>query len=172
MKILYSTLNDPHTMGQASSLLVKKTGSQTANGHSDVSAQIQDELGTSGDEIIPDEMTILIQRTIRSGQSIRYPGNVVVMGDVNPGGEVIAGGNIIVMGHLRGVVHAGALGSEDAVVAAFKLQPTQLRIANHITRAPDGEEATPLQPEIAKIQNGVVVIEKYHSNSNRRLGLF
>ena len=67
-------------------------------------------------------------------------------------------GNIIVMGHLRGVVHAGAFGCESIVAA--RLQPTQLRIANHITRAPDGEEIVPKQPEIARIHNGVVIIEK------------
>ncbi|MDS1029403.1 septum site-determining protein MinC [Bacillota bacterium LX-D] len=109
-----------------------------------------------------EDETILIQRTIRSGQVIRYPGNVVVMGDVNPGAEIVAGGNIVIMGHLRGVVHAGAFGNEQAVVAAFKLQPTQLRIANHITRAPDEEELPPQQPEIAKIKNEVVVIEQFH----------
>ena len=97
---------------------------------------------------------------------------VVVMGDVNPGGEIIAGGNIVVMGHLRGVVHAGALGSQKAVVAAFRLQPTQLRIANHITRAPDGEEIIPNQPEVARIRNGIVVIEKYCTNGNRQHNYF
>jgi len=106
--------------------------------------------------------TILIQRTLRSGQSIRFPGNVVVMGDVNPGAEIMAGGNIVVMGSLRGVVHAGATGNTKALVTAFRLQPTQLRIADHITRAPDGEnEVVPDQPEIARIKNGKVVIERY-----------
>ena len=61
--------------------------------------------------------------------------------------------NIIVMGHRRGVVRR-CLGCESAIVAAFRLQPTQLRIANHITRAPDGEEIVPEQPEIARIHNG------------------
>ncbi|WP_366924087.1 septum site-determining protein MinC [Metallumcola ferriviriculae] len=105
--------------------------------------------------------TILIQKTLRSGQSIRYPGNVVVMGDVNPGAEITAGGNVVVMGSLRGVVHAGATGSIDALVTAFRLQPTQLRIADQITRAPDGGAQLPDQPEIAKIKNGRVVIERY-----------
>jgi septum site-determining protein MinC len=113
------------------------------------------------------ENTILLQRTLRSGQSLKYPGNVVILGDVNPGGEVIAGGNIIVMGCLRGVAHAGALGDENAIVTAFRLQPTQLRIANHITRAPDGKMPDPQYPEIAKIKSGMIVIEIYHSHVDR-----
>ncbi|WP_418792595.1 septum site-determining protein MinC [Phosphitispora sp. TUW77] len=115
-----------------------------------------------------DDNTILIQRTVRSGQSIRFDGNVVVMGDVNPGSEIVASGNIVVMGALRGVVHAGALGNKRATVAAFKLQPTQLRIANHITRAPDGDYLTPEYPEIARIKDGVVVIEAYQMGQDKQ----
>lgn len=107
--------------------------------------------------------TILVQRTLRSGQSFYFDGNVVILGDVNPGAEVVAKGDIIIMGALRGVVHAGAEGNERAKVIAFRLQPTQLRIANHITRAPDGESDGPHQPEVACIKNGVVVIEAFHT---------
>lgn len=121
-------------------------------------------------DIVFDEQTILIQRTIRSGQRIFYPGNVVVLGDVNPGGEIIAGGNIIVMGTFRGVAHAGALGEEKAVVAALRLEPSQLRIAGYITRAPDGDFSAPQrQPEIARVQDGIVIIEQYQPGSDRYL---
>ncbi|MHB1420784.1 MAG: septum site-determining protein MinC [Bacillota bacterium] len=114
-----------------------------------------------GQSIEYQENTILVQRTIRSGQSLYYPGNIVIMGDVNPGAEVVAGGNIVVMGWLRGVAHAGATGDEQTMVTAFRLQPTQLRIANHITRAPDGDKIIPDEPEVALVKNGVVVIENY-----------
>ncbi|MBM7866845.1 septum site-determining protein MinC [Heliobacterium gestii] len=109
-----------------------------------------------------DERTLLIQRTLRSGQTVRYPGHVVILGDVNPGAEIVAGGNIIVMGVFRGVAHAGAMGSDEAVVTAYRLRPTQLRIANHITRPPDEEEEGPDHPEIARIRDGMVTIERYH----------
>ncbi len=117
----------------------------------------------------PDTQTILVQRTLRSGQAIHYQGNVVIMGDVNPGAEVIASGNIVVLGHLRGLVHAGAEGDQSAIVTAFKLEPIQLRIANHITRAPDGEKWHPVNPEIAKIKNGVVIIDKFNPVENNKL---
>lgn len=122
----------------------------------------------SGQQFDVDENTILIKRTVRSGQCIRFDGNVVVLGDVNPGAEVIASGNIVVMGALRGVVHAGATGEEGSTVCAFKLLPTQLRIANHITRAPDGDYLKPEHPEIAKIKDGVVVIEAYQMGQDRQ----
>lgn len=111
-----------------------------------------------------DDNTVLVQRTLRSGQSVYHDGNVVVLGDVNPGAEVVAAGNIVVMGSLRGVVHAGAKGDSNAVILAFRLRPTQLRIANHITRPPEEETSDPDYPEMARIKNGVVTIETFNSN--------
>lgn len=104
--------------------------------------------------------TTLIYRSLRSGQKYRSEGNMVILGDINPGAEVIAGGNILVMGALKGIAHAGANGDENAVIAAFRLNPIQLRIANHITRPPDGECIIVNTPELAKIRAGKVVIEK------------
>ncbi|RDV82929.1 septum site-determining protein MinC [Ammonifex thiophilus] len=106
----------------------------------------------------PERKTILIERTLRSGQSLFYDGNVVILGDVNPGAEVTATGDVIVIGTLRGTVHAGAGGDEGALVVAFRLEPTQLRIANHVSRPPEG--MTPSgQPEVARIKDGMVIIE-------------
>lgn len=109
---------------------------------------------------LPEE-TLLLRRTIRSGQQASAPGNLVILGDVNPGAEVVAGGDIIVVGALRGLAHAGAPDNEQAVVVAFRLSPTQLRIANMITRSPDGRSRGPNVPEIARIRNGTIVIESY-----------
>ena len=118
-------------------------------------------------DVVSEEQTILVQRTIRSGQQVFYPGNVVILGDVNPGGEVVAGGNIIVMGVFRGVAHAGAMGDKQAIVAALRLEPSQLRIAGYITRAPEGDFSTLKQPEIARVQDGVVIIEQYQPGFDR-----
>lgn len=108
--------------------------------------------------------TKFIRNTIRSGQDIEFPGNIVIIGDVNGGGQIKAGGNIIVLGTLRGVVHAGYSGNEKAVIAAFSLQPTQLRIAGIISRSPDGNTIKPICPELARIRDGYIVIEPYAPN--------
>lgn len=100
--------------------------------------------------------------TVRSGQLISFEGNVVVIGDVNPGGEIIAAGNVVVMGSLRGIVHAGADGNKEAVVVALNLQPTQLRIADVITRSPDEKESKGSYiPELAYVKDDMVYIEKF-----------
>ncbi|NLP14388.1 MAG: septum site-determining protein MinC [Clostridium sp.] len=100
--------------------------------------------------------------TVRSGQSVKFDGNLVVIGDVNPGGEVVATGNVVVMGSLRGVVHAGSNGNREALVVALNLQPTQLRIADVITRSPDEKEImSQFIPELAYIKEDTVYIERY-----------
>lgn len=105
------------------------------------------------------ETALVVTRTLRSGQSVRHQGDVIVLGDVNPGAEVVASGHIVVMGALRGVAHAGCTGNTAALVAAAKLQPTQLRIAQVIGRAPDQVENVKPQPEVARVQDGVIVVE-------------
>ncbi len=105
--------------------------------------------------------TILINRTIRSGQRVKYPANIVIIGDVNPGAEVIAGEDILVFGKLRGVVHAGAAGSNDSQIIALKLQPTQLRIGNVISRSPDElKDIEPAAPERAYVKDGAIIVEE------------
>lgn len=105
--------------------------------------------------------TLLHKRTLRSGQRIDYDGNVVVLGDVNPGAVINCTGDILVFGTLRGVAHAGAQGNAKAVVVAFRLEPTQLRIAQYISRAPDGETAAPTGPEMALVKDDQIQIEVY-----------
>ncbi|MEM7112210.1 MAG: septum site-determining protein MinC [Chloroflexota bacterium] len=108
------------------------------------------------------EGALFLNETIRSGRSIYYDGHVVIMGDVNAGAEIIAGGNVIVWGRLRGLVHAGSLGDETAVICALDLKPTQLRIANQIAVPPQDEDAS--IPEQAAIREGQIVAEAWKRN--------
>ncbi len=92
---------------------------------------------------------LYLDRSVRSGVEIRYPGAVVVRGDINPGGAVVADGDILVWGRLRGVAHAGASGNTDACIMALQLEATQVRVADRLARVP-AAEGTPL-PEVAYI---------------------
>lgn len=116
---------------------------------------------------VEDHQTILVQRTLRSGQSIFYAGNVIVLGDVNPGAEIVATGDVIVIGKMKGTVHAGAGGNEGAMVVAFRFEPTQLRIAGHVAR-PAEETLPPGKPGLARIVDGAVVIEAFSLTGDRK----
>lgn len=111
------------------------------------------------------EEAMLVERTLRAGHQINYPGHVVILGDVNPGAEIVAGGHVLIWGRLRGVVHAGATGDEKAVVCALDLSPTQLRIAGQIAVSPERQGGP--RPEIARIKEGQLVAEPWRGGGRR-----
>jgi septum site-determining protein MinC len=93
---------------------------------------------------------LYLEMTVRSGVEIRHPGTVVILGDINPGGIVIADGDILIWGRLRGIAHAGASGNRDCLIMALQMEPTQLRIADAVARAPE-KSPTQYFPEVAHI---------------------
>lgn len=111
------------------------------------------------------EEGILVQRTLRSGYKLTFPGHVTVIGDINPGAEVIASGNIIVWGRLRGMVHAGAEGDHAALVCALDLSPTQLRIAGQIAVLPKRRGKSP--PEMASLQEDEVIVVAWKTKKGK-----
>lgn len=106
------------------------------------------------------DAALYVRRTLRAGQRIAHDGDVIVLGDVHAGAEIRAAGDVLVFGYLRGVVHAGADGSERALVCAWRLEPLQLRIGHIIARPPDAHEDVPGVPEIARVEQGQVIIER------------
>lgn len=114
--------------------------------------------------------SLFIERTLRSGASIQYDGHVIVIGDVNPGAEIVATGNIVVIGSLKGVAHAGAKGNRNSKVTAYHLVPTQLRIADLVTRSPEGEQEW-RGPESARIKDGHLIVEGIQLNGLKGKGI-
>lgn len=110
------------------------------------------------------ERTLTLDRSIRSGQVVRFAGDVLVFGDINPGAEVIAGGNVLVFGALKGMVQAGTRTEDRAFVMGFDLRPAQLRIGRRIA-FPADRPKHPVKPnftpEIAWVDKGEIVIDPY-----------
>ena len=107
--------------------------------------------------------TKFIKKTIRGGQSVDYPGNIIIIGDINSGAEVSAGGNIIVLGSIKGHVRAGIGGNKKSIIAAFFMQPELMQISDVLTISPD-DGLKPSYPEVAKIKDGYIVVEPYLPN--------
>ncbi len=76
------------------------------------------------------ESALFIRKTLRSGASVKFAGDVIVDGDINPGAEILASGSIYVWGKLRGTAHAGIDGSKKEVIAALQIESSNLRIDN------------------------------------------
>ena len=96
--------------------------------------------------------------SLRSGQKIEEDGSIVIIGDVNAGAQVIASENIIVLGALRGLAHAGAKGNRDAIIAAGRLDNTQIRIAN-IVREFDRDEEPLRKCAYVYVEGDEIIIE-------------
>jgi septum site-determining protein MinC len=95
---------------------------------------------------------------------VRYGGDVCIMGDVETGAEVVAEGDVVVWGQLKGIVHAGVGGDDEAVVCALKMNPTQLGIAGIMARFPTtntGYLFDTQPPEIARLDGGRIVLEAW-----------
>lgn len=110
--------------------------------------------------------TLYLNQTLRSGQTINYEGNILIIGDAHPGSEIIAGGDITVWGILGGIAHAGNNGNITSKVRALKLNAIQLRIAglyarrNDTLNVPYVQKSNEFTPEEALIENGKIVIYK------------
>jgi len=110
--------------------------------------------------------TLYLNQTLRSGQTVNYDGNILILGDAHPGSEIIAGGDITVWGILGGIAHAGCNGNITAKVRALKLNAIQLRIAglyarrNDTLNVPYVQKSNEFTPEEALIEDGKIVIYK------------
>ena len=71
-----------------------------------------------------EKITLVINKSLRSGETAISRGDVIIYGDVNPGATVTAKGNITVLGTLRG----NAFAAEGGRVFALNMQPSQIRI--------------------------------------------
>ena len=100
--------------------------------------------------------------TVRSGEYLESPGDLLILGDVNPGAMVSAEGNIIIWGKLLGIAHAGSKGNSLATISALQLRPVQLRIASKFARCPKEKTQFGLA-EQAKINSEEIIISPLDS---------
>ena len=110
--------------------------------------------------------TLYLNQTLRSGQTVNYEGNILIIGDAHPGSEIVAEGDITVWGILGGIAHAGSKGNVTSKVRALKLNAIQLRIAglyarrNDTLNVPYVQKTNEFTPEEAQIEEGKIVIYK------------
>jgi septum site-determining protein MinC len=100
------------------------------------------------------------QGIVRSGQVYRCEGDLLFIGDINPGGQIEVTGNLYVIGSIKGVAAAGILGDERAVIVATYMRPTQLRIAQVISRTPDEWFEDDAGMMFAMVEQDVMTIRK------------
>ena len=96
---------------------------------------------------------------LRSGDVLETETSIVVIGDVERGARVLAKGNIIILGALRGAALAGAAGNINAVIVAFEMAPSQIKISD--LSYPKAEKGKSLGrgPMMILVENGRICAE-------------
>jgi septum site-determining protein MinC len=67
-------------------------------------------------------VSLLLENSVRSGQSVFTEGDVTILGSVGSGAEIVAGGSIHIYGTLRGRAMAGAYGNSAARIYCQKIE--------------------------------------------------
>jgi septum site-determining protein MinC len=90
---------------------------------------VPDERAAAPAPASPESNSLLVDHSVRSGQSIVFEkGDVTVVGSVASGAEVIAGGSIHIYGALRGRAIAGLTGNNRARIFCRRLEAELLAI--------------------------------------------
>lgn len=99
-----------------------------------------------------ERLCLVVEKSLRSGETVISRGDVVVYGDVNPGATVTARGNITVMGVLRGTAHI----THEGKVYATYMQPSQIRIGKVCSYNKNTEN---VGCAFALVENGEIILQ-------------
>jgi septum site-determining protein MinC len=103
--------------------------------------------------------SLLIDRPVRSGQTIIYPeGDVSVLGSVGSGAEIVAGGSIHIYGTLRGRAMAGHMGNSRARIFCQKIEAELLAINGYYRTAEEIDASYRGRPMQAWLNDNVMMI--------------
>ena len=102
----------------------------------------------------------IVSGSMRSGQHVELPGDVVLWGHLNSGAEISAGGSVVVAGRMQGLVHAGMEGREDVFILAGAFEAPQLRLGRKICYADPSTTGWGKSVLIALGENGTMAIRE------------
>ncbi len=107
-------------------------------------------------------LSVVHHGTVRGGMCLRSGGDITVVGDVHAGARLEANGHITVLGKLLGAAWAGCGGREDAIVSAWQLSPSEIRIASVIAQKSGVCYQEKPYPETAFLSEGAICVRKYN----------
>jgi septum site-determining protein MinC len=107
----------------------------------------------------PPAMPLIVERPVRSGQSIlHHDGDVIVIGSVASGAEISAGGSVHVYGTLRGRVIAGIGGQSGARIFATVMKAELLAIDGYYMIAEEIDPTLTGRPAQAHLEDDTMVV--------------
>ncbi len=104
--------------------------------------------------------SLILHRSLRSGQRVEHDGDVLIIGHVNDGAEVFASGSIYVWGRLKGIAHAGLDGEEEHTVVAGLFEATQVRLGSKVSASLGSDMEWWGKPVIITCENDSLVVRE------------
>ena len=101
---------------------------------------------------------------LRNGDLLESEASIVIIGDVEKGAKVTARGNVIVLGTLKGSVSAGAAGNLNAVIVAFEMAPSQVKISDLNFQKAEKGKLLGRGPMMILVENGRICSEPIKKN--------
>jgi septum site-determining protein MinC len=109
--------------------------------------------------VAPEPASLVINHSIRSGQSIAFEhGDVTIIGSVASGAEIVAGGSIHIYGTLRGRAMAGINGNSSARIYCHRIEAELLAIDGYYQTAEELDVALRNRPAQAWLQGAIMRI--------------
>jgi septum site-determining protein MinC len=109
--------------------------------------------------IVPRAGALIIDASIRSGQSVYHPdGDVIVLGSVGSGSEIFAGGSVHVYGTLRGRAFAGATGNAEARIFCRRNEAELLAVDGWYRTAEEMEPSARGGPIQVYLDSGMIFV--------------
>jgi septum site-determining protein MinC len=110
-------------------------------------------------EAKPKPTSLLLERPVRSGQSVVFSeGDVTVLGSVGSGAEIVAGGSIHIYGTLRGRAMAGVNGNSAARIYCQKIEAELLAIDGYYRTAEEIDASLRNRPAQAWLEGDIMKI--------------
>jgi septum site-determining protein MinC len=101
--------------------------------------------------------SLLLDKAVRSGQSVVFPdGDVTVVGSVASGAEIVAGGSIHIYGTLRGRAMAGVNGNSAARIYCQRIEAELLAIDGYYQTAEELDAALRDRPAQAWLEGDIM----------------
>ncbi|ERL23908.1 septum formation inhibitor MinC, C-terminal domain protein [Jonquetella sp. BV3C21] len=137
----------------------------------DVTRQVLSNLGLADEAshrpMVTDSTTAILSHPLRSGQSFQHDGDVILVGNLHDGAEIQATGSVCILGTLKGLVHAGYGGDNEATVIAMSYMANHIRIGTTVSVTKDPADCPWWgRPVSIALRNGVFVAKELRIDTN------
>ncbi len=108
---------------------------------------------------------LVLMQSLRAGQRVEHPGDVILFGNINEGAEICAAGSVFVHGRLKGLVHAGTGGGECSITAK-SFEAVQVRLGNKFCTTLGDDPRWQHKSVVISMENDALIAREFNIRSS------